>query len=162
MPFTIGPGSVADVDSLNLLWQQMLEHHRTLAGDQWPVRDAEQSWQQTRAEYTGWLAAGTGLLLVASEGATPVGYLICRLNPSGATFDLGPIRGDVDGLAVSASVRGAGIGTALLEARRAELVARGCTYWSIGVVDANPDARRLYERVGFRPWIHELAAPLQP
>ncbi len=41
MSFTITPGTFADVDSLDLLWQQMLEHHRLVAGDQWPVRVAQ-------------------------------------------------------------------------------------------------------------------------
>jgi len=103
-----------------------------------------------------------GLLFLARlrGSGEPVGYLYCRLVESGPTFDLGPIRGDVDSLVVSDRARGAGIGTDLLAACRTELQRRGCSYWSIGVVEANSDAARLYERVGFRPWIREMLGRL--
>jgi ribosomal protein S18 acetylase RimI-like enzyme len=85
---------------------------------------------------------------------------MCRLLPSGPTFDLGPVRGDVESLAVSPQARGAGVGTALLGAVRAELEARGCRHWSISVATDNAAAVRLYERAGFRPLVQMMHAPL--
>jgi GNAT superfamily N-acetyltransferase len=61
---------------------------------------------------------------------------------------------------VAADARGAGVGTALLEAARAEARRLGCTYWSVSVMEANSGAVQVYERAGFRPWLRELAAPL--
>ncbi len=155
-------GSASDVDELGPLWIAMVEHHRELVGPEWPVRGAEQAWALCRQEYRECLDEARGLLFLARlrGSGEPVGYLYCRLVASGPTFDLGPIRGDVDSLVVSDRARGAGIGTGLLAACRTELQRRGCSYWSIGVVEANGDAARLYERVGFRPWIREMLGRL--
>jgi ribosomal protein S18 acetylase RimI-like enzyme len=155
-------GGLTDVDELAPLWTAMVEHHREVVAGQVPVRDAEDAWQRRRREYVSWLQDGTGLLFLARhEGVGEViGYAMCRLLPSGSTFDLGPVRGDVESLAVSPRARGAGVGTALLGAVRAELATRGCTHWSISVAAANTAAARLYERMGFRPWVQLMSAPL--
>lgn len=57
----------------------------------------------------------------------------------------------LDGICVAASVRGMGVGTRLLEA--AEEFAKNHHYLTIrlDVVDTNPRARHLYERLGYRP-----------
>jgi len=150
----------ADVDDVGPLWRSMVDHHRELAGGDHPVRDAVDSWAICRADYGRWLADGSGVLLVAKDGGTAVGYAFLRLLPSGQTFDFGDVRGEVDALAVAPAARGSGVGTALLERARAELRERGCRYWTIGVMEANLGAAALYERMGFRPWLRELAAPL--
>lgn len=54
----------------------------------------------------------------------------------------------IEWLAVSASARGMGLGTRLLQWADALAVARGCNMITLGVVNGNP-ARRLYERQGF-------------
>jgi ribosomal protein S18 acetylase RimI-like enzyme len=156
--FEIALSSVAHVDELKALWLQMLSHHRELVGGEFPIRRAEPSWEQARRDYRDWLADDAGILLIArDEGSSdPLGYAVCRLIDGGATFDLGAVRGDVDSLVVREEARGRGIGTALLDAVRAELVHRGVAYWSIGVLARNSEAARLYNRVGFRPWTQEL------
>lgn len=53
-------------------------------------------------------------------------------------------------------VRGEGIGSLLIEECRRLLRADGVTHWTVGVVEANEGATRLYERVGFRPYYREL------
>lgn len=163
MDIDVVAGSVTDVDDLAALWIAMVEHHRHLVGQEYPVRAAEQSWTVCRQEYRRWLEEATGLLFIArpSGSGEPVGYILCRLAESGATFDLGRIRGDVDSLVVADRARGSGIGSALLAACRAELQRRGCSYWSIGVLEANHDAARLYERHGFRPWVRDMLGQLE-
>ena len=158
MPVEIAVGD--DVDDVGPLWRAMVGHHRELAGDDLPVREPGESWAICRADYQRWLADGSGLLLLAREGTATVGYAFLRLLPSGQTFDFGERRGEVDALAVVPEARGSGVGTALLERAREELRRRGCRYWTIGVMEANAGAAALYERVGFRPWLRELAAPL--
>jgi GNAT superfamily N-acetyltransferase len=150
----------AEVDAVGPLWTAMVDHHRRLAGTDLPVRPPADSWEICRADYARALADGSGLLLLAREGGRAVGYAFLLLVPSGQMFDFGELRGEVDALAVAPDVRGAGVGTALLERARQELWDRGCRYWSIGVLEANAGAAALYERVGFRPWLRELAAPL--
>jgi ribosomal protein S18 acetylase RimI-like enzyme len=160
MNFEITAGG-DDIDELEPLWLQMLSHHRGLVSRETPVHTDEQSWARTRRAYAEWLANDTGILLIARDLAShrSLGYAICRLVPGdGRTFDLGAIRGDVDSLVVDAQARGQGIGTALLDALRDNLVDRGVSFWSIGVLARNAEAVKLYERVGFRPWTAELIA----
>jgi ribosomal protein S18 acetylase RimI-like enzyme len=154
-------GGVGDLDGLKQLWLEMLEHHRDLVSDEFPIREAESSWEHARDEYLQWLTADAAILLIARApvSSDPLGYVICRLRAGGPSFDLGLVRGEVDSLVVHAHARGQGIGTGLLEALRVRLVDRGVSYWSIGVLAHNPRATELYERVGFRPWTQELLAP---
>ena len=55
----------------------------------------------------------------------------------------------VDGIAVNAAARGLGVGTQLMAALDAHARAAGLRAVELEVVDTNPDARRLYERLGF-------------
>ncbi|MDD8023935.1 MAG: GNAT family N-acetyltransferase [Paracoccaceae bacterium] len=56
----------------------------------------------------------------------------------------------VDGLAVSATARGMGVGAALIEALCREAQARGYRELRLDVVGENLRARALYERLGFQ------------
>jgi ribosomal protein S18 acetylase RimI-like enzyme len=158
----ITQGRPSDVEALEPLWKALVEHHRDIAAGEVVVRPAEDAWQRRRRQYAAWLEDGTGLLFLArAEGSDEaVGYVMCHLLGSGSTYDLGEVRGDVETLAVAPQARGAGVGTALLGAVREELRRRGCTHWSISVAAANTGAVRLYERLGFRPWVQLLQAPL--
>ncbi len=55
----------------------------------------------------------------------------------------------MDGIFVSATARGQGVGTALLQAVFAEARARGMSRVQLDVIETNPRARALYERQGF-------------
>ncbi|MBN1284236.1 MAG: GNAT family N-acetyltransferase [Anaerolineae bacterium] len=57
----------------------------------------------------------------------------------------------MDGLAVDAALRGRGVGTALLDAVCAFAREHGYETVRLDVVDTNPRAQKLYERVGFVP-----------
>lgn len=162
MNFEVCFGGPEDVESVAGLWMTMVEHHRAVAAEPWPIRDAQQAWTLRQAQYLGWLADGDGILLLArtSGSAEPVGYCFCEMTGIGPTFDLGERIGDVGSLVVAREARGAGVGTALLSACRKELARRGIAYWTIGVVEGNNGALALYERVGFKPFLRELLAPV--
>ena len=151
-------GAADDVESLQPLWVSMVEHHRRVAGDEWPVRDADAAWRIREAEYRGWLADGSGTLFVAraDDAASPVGYAMLHIHRPGATWDLGDEVGEVESLAVARDARGGGIGSRLMSACREELKSRSIRYWSVAVVEANEGAVRLYEREGFRPYYRLL------
>lgn len=55
----------------------------------------------------------------------------------------------MDGIVVDETVRGQGVGTALLNAIKSEAGARGCKRVRLDVIDINPRARALYEKQGF-------------
>lgn len=158
----ISLGGLADIDELRGLWLQMLAHHRTLVNGELPLHSEEASWQRARQEFRRWAEAESAIVLLArDQGAAKLaGFAMCRLLPEGPTFAMGPLRGEIDSLVVDRDSRGLGVGTALLEAVRAQLTARGIRYCSIGVLAQNQDAARLYERVGFEPWIQNLVMRL--
>jgi ribosomal protein S18 acetylase RimI-like enzyme len=149
-------GVAADVASLEPLWASMVEHHRAVAGDDWPVRTADAAWAIRREQYAGWLADGSGTLLLATTGERLVGYAMLQVQPPGATWDLGESIGELESLAVAPEARGAGIGHRLMDECRAILRDCGVTYWTVGVVEVNEGAVRLYEREGFRPYYRQL------
>ena len=56
----------------------------------------------------------------------------------------------MDGILVAAEARGQGLGTRLLDAIKAEALARDAASVRLDVIDINARARALYEREGFR------------
>ncbi len=68
----------------------------------------------------------------------------------------------MDGIAVDAAARGRGVGRALLAAIEDKARTLGAGSVRLDVVDTNPDARRLYERVGFVPVRTERVRLLKP
>ncbi|MCU0479793.1 MAG: GNAT family N-acetyltransferase [Anaerolineae bacterium] len=55
----------------------------------------------------------------------------------------------VRGIAVAESMRGRGVGTMLLDAFAKRAISDGFTNITLEVIDTNPKARQLYERLGF-------------
>lgn len=84
-------------------------------------------------------SAGECVYLVAWDGADPVGS---------GELEWAPIP-ELKNLQVAPSHRDHGVGTAIVTAAEVEAAPFG-RIW-IGVSEDNPDARRLYERLGFRP-----------
>ncbi len=152
----------ADIERVEPLWRSMVEYHRELSGREWPVRGAEEAWDLRRAQYREWISgAGCWLLLsVDPDRPTPRGYAVVRLHPAGPTWELGDQIGEIESLAVAEHARGAGIGTALIEAAHDLLRRRGVRYWSVKVVEKNAEATRLYRRHGFRTYYRQLLAEI--
>jgi len=67
----------------------------------------------------------------------------------------------MDGIFVEQSARGLGVGTALLLAIVDAARERGLAQVHLDVIDINPRARSLYERVGFRAFKTEQMGPLR-
>lgn len=91
------------------------------------------------------LSADRTLALVAGEPPAGVALLTLRSN---VWYDT-PVA-VLDELYVAPSVRGQGIGSALIESCCALLRARGVEWMEINVDGEDRDARRFYERHGFR------------
>ena len=75
--------------------------------------------------------------------------------------DVKPDVFQMDGIFVDASARGRGVGTALLQAVLQEAAQRGLAEVQLDVIDSNPRARALYERVGFKVVGTETTGPLK-
>jgi GNAT superfamily N-acetyltransferase len=153
---------VSEVDRVEALFKQLVVFHRGVAGDEWPVRCEEAAGAHRRAEYVGWLGDGRARMLVAvpeeEESATPLGYAVLTVKSSSASWDVGERVAELETLAVAEEARGQGIGSLLIEACRERLRQEGITHWGVAVVEANAEAARLYERVGFRPFYRQLLA----
>ncbi|WP_151718272.1 GNAT family N-acetyltransferase [Gemmobacter serpentinus] len=93
---------------------------------------ADGSWSDLRAIY-GWFGAAWRLALLMA--------LMREVDNE---------RFLIDGICVAEGARGRGIGRALIEALCAEARARGYAALRLEVIDSNPRARALYERIGFR------------
>jgi hypothetical protein len=48
MKIDIRTGATSDIDSVEALWKGMVEHHREIAGERWPIRAAEHAWDLRR------------------------------------------------------------------------------------------------------------------
>jgi hypothetical protein len=72
---------VGDVDRLEGLWRELLDHHLAAAphlaalGD---VRDPADSWRVRRAQYLQWLAVPRAAVLVARDADCLLGYAMVR------------------------------------------------------------------------------------
>ncbi|MEU1418599.1 GNAT family N-acetyltransferase [Kitasatospora sp. NPDC005751] len=84
--------------------------------------------------------------LLALLGGRIVGYI--RVVPPTPLASNGHVR-QIQGLAVSAGVRGRGVGRALVEAGCAAAAEQGARRITLRVLGHNAPARRLYEACGF-------------
>lgn len=126
----IRPCTAADVDLLT---------------SQWPLHGAvhESHFARTldgRSEY-----------LVAWHGDLPLGSAVLRWDGcvGWAAWAAHPDAVNICHLQVRPGHRGQGVGTDLIEAAEDLALARGHHQAAVGVGDDNPDAQRLYERLGY-------------
>ena len=109
-------------------------------------RAADEGWSLRLAwndlELLEHFAEPENRLFFAYEGAEPVGMVELELTPEGA---------EVAYLGVVPEARGRGIGQALLATALREAAAAGAPVVRVRAHDHEKEARRLYERLGFRP-----------
>jgi GNAT superfamily N-acetyltransferase len=94
---------------------------------------------------------GEGDFLVAWEGGHPLGWVILHwLSEPHAPIDRQGKVPNLEDLLVLKERRNQGIGTGLLVEAEKRARAQGFSRLSLGVGVGNRDARRLYERLGYR------------
>jgi GNAT superfamily N-acetyltransferase len=87
------------------------------------------------------------LLAVAEEAGRVVGCLQLTFIPG--LSRLGMWRGQIEGVRIAASHRGAGLGRRMFEWAIEACRARGCGLVQLTTDKARPDAHRFYESLGF-------------
>ena len=87
---------------------------------------------------------GRRLMLIADANNFPIGHIFIHLNT-----DNGDARAYLYSFRVMEMFRGRGIGTRLLQRAEAIAAHRGFRWTTIAVAKDNPQARRLYERLGY-------------
>jgi ribosomal protein S18 acetylase RimI-like enzyme len=142
-----------EIELLAPLWRSLLDHIAALPDAIVPIRPFEQSWPIERAEMLEALE-GDAFVLVARRGEQVVGYALVGVEGPDPVWYTGDARAELLHLSVADGARGAGVGTALMDAVDAELERRGIEDVEIGVDTANHDAVRFYERRGYRRDFH--------
>lgn len=156
--------SLAELDRLEPLWSALRLHHATVASGFGPPRERADSWLRRRTEYERWLAEPGAFALVAERSREALGYAMVHMRRGSPTWPLSEPSAELETLSVLPGERGGGIGTALLDAVRAELAASGIAALSLLVVAGNDEARDFYERHGFDTaaiWMRREDSPSQ-
>ena len=138
---TVRHATADDFDTLRALWEQWQAESPP------PPPWADVSWDANRLEFERSLDANA--LFLAEEDGSPVGFVTAWLDDHFAKI------GD---LYVAQAGRLHGTGRLLVDTVVENLRARGATHLFL---NANPDARDFYERLGFREESRNLVLPLE-
>jgi ribosomal protein S18 acetylase RimI-like enzyme len=163
MDYLIEVLTAADIDQLEPLWRELLDHH--LAGaphlaELGRPRSPADSWRVRRAQYLHWLAAPKAAVLAARGSGGLLGYAMIRVVDAAGSWQFGDRIGVLETLVVSSSARGAHVGRALLEAARKRLSGWGVRVMTISVIAGNEGALRFYRREGASDYEQTLVMPV--
>jgi len=142
------------VDELEPLWKSLQEHHVAVMPQVAGLapRDLEESWQLRRDKYLALLSELGSFVMIAQDDSGPLGYAMVRLSEGSIGYTTSETVADVETLSVLPDARGAGIGTALMDAVDEHLLAIGVKEVRLGVIAGNDDAIRFYEQRGMQPF----------
>ena len=164
MGYVICDLPAADIDRLEGLWRELLDHHLAAAphlAALGPARDPADSWRVRRAQYLQWLAVPDAAVLVAQDAGRLLGYAMIRVVDAAGSWQWGDQAGVLETLVVASSDRGTGAGRALLDAARERLAEWGAQVMTISVIAGNEGALRFYRREGAGDYLHTLIMPVR-
>lgn len=159
-PLRIVRGSKDDIPSLEPLWVAVHHVHQAAMPELAPYVSDEETWRERRTLYEEVFRKPETFLFLARVERELVGYALGHVLGSAEswwsdTWRTGDRVGELESISVLPEHRGAGIGSALLDAVDAEFARLGVDEQVIGVLPGNIDALRLYQRRGFRPtWLY--------
>ena len=147
---SISRGDASRIDDLEPLFLALREHHGSVTPHWGALRPAEDAWGRRRKNYVDILDEG-GALFLAIEGDDLVGFLICEQEEGGSpTWEWPQSFLAIVDFVVVPGHRGSGVGEALMREAEAEARKRGVAALDLMSAAPNHDARRFYERFGFR------------
>jgi GNAT superfamily N-acetyltransferase len=148
------PGNPGEAAGSDRYGQKMseLEIRPAAAHDAEALIAAEQSAAAREHLRERWAkqCRGEALFLLAHHREAVVGHTLLLRESKYAAVRAAHRPAEIN--ALSAYVRGAGIGTAIIAAAEAIVADWGRDTIGLAVGRDNPDARRLYERLGYREW----------
>ena len=142
----IRDASPADENRILDLWQQLHEHHDAVQPVQpsgWN-RDPELTSTYIR---DAWAEAPGCRILVAEVDGLIQGFV--KFAEVSSFYN----HAEIQIISVDKEHRGEGIGSQLMAAAMAYFASQGHPEVELGVVFGNNDAMRLYERLGFQPYL---------
>jgi ribosomal protein S18 acetylase RimI-like enzyme len=164
MGYVIADLPVDDIDRLECLWRELLDHHLDAAphlAALGAARAPADSWRVRRAQYLQWLAVPRAAVLVARDADRLVGYAMIRAADAAGSWQWGDQVGTLETLVVGGSARGTGVGRELLDAARERLAEWGAQVMTISVIAGNEGAMRFYRREGASDYLHTLVMPVR-
>jgi GNAT superfamily N-acetyltransferase len=164
MGYVIADLPVADIDRLEGLWRELLDHHLAAAPHLTALgiaRDPADSWRVRRAQYIQWLSVPRAAVLVARDSDRLLGYAMIRATDAAGSWQWGDQVGTLETLVVAGSARGTGAGRELLDAARERVAEWGAQVMTISVIAGNERAERFYRREGASDYLHTLILPVR-
>jgi ribosomal protein S18 acetylase RimI-like enzyme len=164
MGYVIADLPAADIDRLEGLWRELLDHHLAAAphlAALGTARDPADSWRVRRAQYLHWLAVPRAAVLVARDADRMLGYAMIRAADAAGSWQWGDQVGTLETLVVAGSARGTGTGRELLEAARERMAEWGAQVMIISVIAGNEGAVRFYRREGASDYLRTLIMPVR-
>ncbi len=164
MGYVISALPAADIDQLEGLWQELLDHHLAAAphlATLGTARGPADSWRVRRAQYLQWLAVPRSAVLVARDAGRLLGYAMIRTADAAGSWEWGDRVGTLETLVVAGSARGTGAGRELLDAARERLAEWGARVMTISVIAGNERAEHFYRREGASDYLHTLLMPVR-
>jgi ribosomal protein S18 acetylase RimI-like enzyme len=163
MSYVIDVLPAADIDQLEILWRELLDHHLADAPHLAALgraRTPTDSWGVRRGQYLQWLAAPKATVLAAQGSGQLLGYAMIRAIDAAGSWQWGDQIGVLETLVVGSSARGAHVGQALLDAAHNLLADWDIQVMTISVVAGNEGALRFYRREGAADYLHTLIMPV--
>jgi RimJ/RimL family protein N-acetyltransferase len=142
----------AGLDQLEPLWNALQAHHVEVTpdlGPRTPARTHEEAQRIRLAKYERWLGDPDSFFIVAAVDGEPAGYAFVTVGMPYASWDAGARLATLESLSILPAHRGAGIGTALIDAVWERLAQLGVADMQIVTTSTNAGAKRFYERHGF-------------
>jgi ribosomal protein S18 acetylase RimI-like enzyme len=142
------------------LWRFLYEHHSEISTGGVPFLPADERWPARLTQFEQEFDADRALLLIAEDAkGRPIGFTFSRLEGPDDIFATGPVA-EVETIVVDPEHRGEGLGQRLMRETLDRLRGMGAETVKLVVVAGNEPALRLYERMGIRPALLDLYAPL--
>lgn len=145
--------SVERIDAVKPMWDALQGHHGRITPEldpRTPKRELADAWRVRRSKYARWLEDPETFFILAEQDGEPVGYAFVTVGPPYASWASGERIAELETLSVLPDRRGAGIGTALVNAVWERLAERGVEDMAITTTVTNTGSHRFYEREGFR------------
>ena len=145
------------IDLLEPLWLHLFDHHRSVGDAGIRVIPRDQSWPHRRRLYEELFAEPDTFVVLAQRGSEPVGYALCHIREGADdTWDTGDRIGEIETLVLAPGARGDGVGSALMDAAKAELGRRGAATTLTAVLEGNDRAMDFYLQRGMKPTVTYL------
>jgi N-acetyltransferase len=145
--------TTANLAVLEPIWNALQAHHIEVTpdlGSRTPKRSLPDSWRIRHSKYERWLEDPDTFFVVAELDSEPVGYAFVTIGLPYAGWATGDRIAELETLSVLSEHRGAGIGSALIEAVWGRLASLGVEDLAITTTITNVEAQRFYEREGFK------------